>query len=168
MKMKMLSGLLSLLVTSGLLAGELAIVTERHGTADFSSFHTFRWQEASLISDENGDAALAQRVDHLIREAVVASLEQKGFVRAEQSEPDFLVGYHMVLTGQAAEGTAEVAEGVGKATSPRGTILLYVLDARTHRILWQSAAAETAASATSVLNGSSRAVRSMMAHFPEA
>ncbi|MDH4014276.1 MAG: DUF4136 domain-containing protein [Chromatiales bacterium] len=186
--------ILTALVAGLCLAGcssSVLIETERSSAVDFSGLHTYGWQDADLPSGENGDSSLAIAMADIIRETLAEGLEGKGFVPSQQDSPDFLVSYHMVLTdepdssarlpGEAVITGSEAAYRVepvpiyyhmsrvdGTPRPRKGTIIVYVLDAETKRVLWQSVAADTVVSPVSVLDRSRYAVRTMIEDFPEA
>lgn len=188
---RMLLAALAAGVCVGGCSSTVLIETEQSSAVDFSGFHTYGWQEDGLPSEENGDSALATAMADIIRETVSEGLEDKGFVPSQEESPDFLVSYHMVLTDESDASSRLPGETVitgseanyrvepvpvyyhmsrvdGTPHPRKGTIIVYVLDAETKRVVWQSVAADTVVSPISILDRSRYAVRAMIEEFPEA
>lgn len=187
------SGISFLLALSGgvLLAGCASsgrIDTETAPTADFSSRHTFAWQESQASYDPQPKPQDVEQVKAAIHEAVVTQLSQKGYSEASSKTPDFLVSFHLVVTETAAPDLCirrhMIFEWPSARTSPdtfdvcerdptmlsrpvrKGTLVVFVVDAATRSLLWQGVADQATGSRKDQIEKLRSAVERMFATFP--
>lgn len=165
------------------------IDTEVAPAADFSSRHTFAWQESQASYDPQPDQSDVEAVKRAIRDTVVEQLALKGFREVEGAEPDFLVSFHLVVTTVMTEPELcvrrhiifeysastpaleeiEVCEGksvLSARTLRQGTLVLFVVDPNTHNLLWQGAVVGAAVSRRNDADSLRGAVTQMLAEFP--
>jgi Domain of unknown function (DUF4136) len=171
-------------------AGPPRIDTETAPSADFSRRQTFAWQESQASYDpQPGAAHDAEKVKAAIHEAVVSQLAQKGYSPANGHQPDFLVSFHLVLTESQAPDLCVrrhaifelgvIADSVEtyeicreepimkRRTVRKGTLVVFVVDARSRTLLWQGVADEGSVSRTNQIEKLRSAVQQMFATFPE-
>ena len=148
------------------------ISTEYNHNVDFSKMRTFAWLDSQISFAETGDLQRAGDAEALIRSTVADSLVEKGYQQLPgDQQPDFLVSYHVVVTQEERsdiETPAVKARDSGASCErPRkGTVIVYVLDAQSHQLLWQGVGAETAPSPGEALERSSSTVEKMLKKFP--
>lgn len=163
--------------------------TEVAPAADFSSRRTFAWQESQASYDPQPDQSDVEAVKRTIRETVVEQLALKGFREVQDSKPDFLVSFHLVVTMVMTEPELcvrrhiifeysvstpaleeiEVCEGrttLGARTLRQGTLVVFVVDPSTHNLLWQGAVVGAAVSRRDNADSLRGAVTQMLAEFP--
>lgn len=152
--------------------------------ADFGHLHAWAWfPQARLTSgDPRLDSGL---LDLRIRAAVEAELGARGFTSAEPVSADFLVAYHVALDRKLQATTIDDyygSAGFRHWSGPGytqtyvsevevGTLMLDVLDARSHELIWRGTAqAEVIADATPEEREARvrEAVRRMLERFPPA
>jgi len=184
-------GFLSLLVL-GALAGcavQPRVDTETAPAADFSSRHTFAWQESQASYDPQPKATQdVEQVKAAIHAAVLAQLAQKGYSEASGHTPDFLVSFHLVVTeaeapelcirrhaifdfdvGLPNADTYEICRHdavMSRRTVRKGTLVVFVVDAATRTLLWQGVADEDQVSRKNQIEKLRTAVERMFASFP--
>lgn len=164
------------------------IDTETAPTADFSSRHTFAWQESQASYDPQPKPQDVEQVKAAIHEAVVAQLAQKGYSEASSKTPDFLVSFHLVVTETAAPDlcmrrhlifewpaarvnpdTYEICQrdpAMLSRTVRKGTLVVFVVDAATRSLLWQGVADHATGSRRDQIEKLRSAVERMFATFP--
>ncbi len=177
------------IMTLSVLAGcvpEVQIQTEPTPNTDFSRLKTFAWQESDISYTGARDPDTARRVQNVIRSSIVTGLQDKGFVQVNK-QPDFLVSYHVVVTEEEDPMLTEeeyVIFGnpasnpnqsytihredlrVGQGSIRRGTLIVFIADAKTQRLLWQGIAVGTALSPRDALKKSGDAIHLLLEAFP--
>lgn len=112
-------------------------------SAPFASFRTFAWVGGMVLPDQLNHARVVN--------AVSAQLSAKGLTRVEPtSRPDLLVAYHaafdrdLQVTGfSSGWGPYRLAGRSGVARTEQivtGTLVVDLVDARTHTIVWRGTA----------------------------
>jgi len=163
--------------------------TEVAPTADFSSRHTFAWQESQASYDPQPPERDVEEVKRAIRDTVVEQLALKGFRESQEAEVDFLVSFHLVVTTVMTEpelctrrhiifeyvGTTPALDEIEMCTgnvdpSPRfvrqGTLVVFVVDPVTRNLLWQGSVVGAAVSRRDDVETLRGAVAQMLAEFP--
>lgn len=162
------------------------VETEVVPTADFSSRHTFAWQESQASYDPEPSAQDVQQVKEAIHDAVLHQLSSKGFTPAGDN-PDFLVSFHLVVKvtkspelcmrrnlifhwpGPLDDNTYDVClhdTVMPNRTVRKGTLVVFVVDTVTRNLLWQGVADDAAVSRKDQLMKLRAAVEQMFASFP--
>ena len=164
------------------------VETETAPAADFSSRHTFAWQESQASYDPEPAAPDVEKVKRTIRDTVVEQLSLKGFREVQDAEPDFLVSFHLVVTLMTEPelcirrhvifnypGTPpglediEVCEADSMAHSStlrQGTLVVFVVDPETRNLLWQGAVVGADVSRRNNTESLRAAVTQMLLEFP--
>ena len=164
------------------------VETETAPAANFSTRHTFAWQESQASYDrqpvEPGDEA----VKRTIRDTVVEQLSLKGFKEVQGAEPDFLVSFHLVVTLMTEPELcvtrhvifnyqeappplkdAEVCDSdpmTPSATLRQGTLVVFVVDPETRNLLWQGAVVGADVSRRNNTESLRAALTQMLQEFP--
>jgi hypothetical protein len=166
------------------------VETEAVPTADFTSRHTFAWQESQASYDPEPSAQDEQQVKEVkdaIQTAVLQQLASKGF-KPSGENPDFLVSFHLVVKvtkapdlcmrrnlifhwpGPLDDDTYDVCQRdtvMPNRTVRKGTLVVFVVDTATRNLLWQGVADDAAAvSRKDQLTKLRVAVEQMFASFP--
>jgi hypothetical protein len=121
---------------------ELKVRTEYQAGTEFSQWKTFR-----IASDPPGphDASSYPHLQKMVREALVAELEARGYQRADDGSTDFRVAFDLVFSGTTVRDGFDSTHGVdtGPAAStsgkPTATLTVKMLHPGTSQILWQGA-----------------------------
>jgi hypothetical protein len=164
------------------------IDTEAVPNADFSTRHTFAWQESVASYDPEPASGDVQQVKQAIHDAVVEQLSLKGYRPARAGEPDFLVSFHLVVNETRAEelctrrhlifewpdfqrrlDTYEICQRdpvMKGRTVRKGTLVVFVVDAASHSLLWQGVADGAAVSRHKQVEKLREAVQEMFVQFP--
>jgi hypothetical protein len=137
------------------------VETEMAPAADFTSRHTFAWQESQASYDPQPASPDVEAVKRTIHDTVVEQLSLKGFKEVQGAEPDFLVSFHLVVTLMTEPELCvrrhvifnypgappplkdvEVCDAdplVPGSTLRQGTLVVFVVDPETRNLLWQGA-----------------------------
>jgi hypothetical protein len=164
------------------------IDTEAVANADFSSRHTFAWQESVASYDPEPASGDVQEVKQAIHQAVVEQLSLKGYTPAQAGTPDFLVSFHLVVNVTKPEelctrrhlifewpdfqrqlDTYEICQRdpvMSGRTVRKGTLVVFVVDAATRNLLWQGVADGAAVSRRKQVEKLREAVQEMFSEFP--
>jgi hypothetical protein len=162
--------------------------TETAPAADFSTRHTFAWQESAASHEPQPASADDEAVERTIRDTVVEQLSLKGFKEVQGADPDFLVSFHLVVTlmtepelcvtrhlifnYQGAPAPPNDVEGcesdrmTSAATLRQGTLVVFVVDPRTRNLLWQGAVVGAEVSRSNNTGSLRAAVTRMLQEFP--
>ena len=141
-----------LLAAAGLgCATSVRVVFDPH--EDFADYRTWAWLAPSFeVSSRRNH--VEPSLDALLREAVERELAARGFERAQEEPPDFLVTYHLRVQLQLVQGLETPAmqtvssyhrEGGFEVTASRptvqsyeqGTLVLDVADGRERQLVWR-------------------------------
>ncbi|MGH8495436.1 MAG: DUF4136 domain-containing protein [Gammaproteobacteria bacterium] len=168
-------------------APHIEIQTDYNRAADFSALHTFAWQDSAVSATREYDPDIVRRVDSIIRSNVDENLAAKGYRQVSESEPDFLVSYHVVLTEEEDPRlyeeranvfeTTDIGSGdtfkiyredlrINEGIIRKGTLIVFFLEPDSKRLIWQGIAAGTAVSPRDALRKSGQAVDQMLEQFP--
>jgi len=169
-------------------AGSPRIDTESVASADFSTRHTFAWQESVASYDPEPASGDVQEVKQAIHDAVVEQLARKGYRPAQASAADFLVSFHLVVNVTKSEelctrrhlifewpdfqrqlDTYEICQRdpvMSGRTVRKGTLVVFVVDAATRSLLWQGVADGAAVSRRNQVEKLRAAVQEMFLEFP--
>ena len=128
-------------------------------TTQFASLQTWDWMPPS--EDRGGDFRTDNPlVDQRIRNAIESTLQQKGLRKVESGEPNFRVGYHLILDDRVDYETVNNYYGgtwgyrgvygvysTGMATSQTyareytvGTLVIDFFDVASRELVWRGAA----------------------------
>jgi hypothetical protein len=165
-------------VTAGCATLKVSSYVER-GT-DFTQFRTYDWGPADALP--TGDPRLDEDpffLDHF-EGAVEIAMANKGYRLAETGPPDLLIHYHAAITPRIDINRLDRERGycydgdcrVRTIDSETGTLLVDVVDTRTHKLIWRGWAQHGVAD---ILNNRDRmetrineAVARMLAQLPSA
>lgn len=129
-------------VAAAALAGcaVMAVGSEFHPGADFTSYRTFDWDVGGPEATGNALLDDSPFFDARVREAVDGELVEKGLV-SSTDEPHLLLHYHFSVEHQV--DVYQVDEGLGYESSERqasewdeGTLVIGIADAG-KRIVWR-------------------------------
>jgi hypothetical protein len=160
---RILPFLVMLILGTAVLGGE--VITDYDRQTDMSNFKTFAWLELEKYPIFRGGIPEERRkmsdedLDKMIRSYVDIELTKKGFLKATDSEPDFLVSYYAVAKLQM-----EVQEyDSGSTAHPnlpyghwrpfyesssdtllmsQGTLSLDIIDAEEDHLIWRASATD--------------------------
>jgi hypothetical protein len=166
-------GRLLLVLTLGLTAGcgsSMKVATDFDRAADFTDLSTY-----TLIRPEPGERrAVRPASERRIIAAVTRELEAKGY-RDVSSDPDFWIGFNVVVADEIDEQTMYTDQKLGYVSSAtevrmhrRGTLVLFITDAAGGQVIWQGTASETFSdpSQETIDKRIDEAVGRMLAEFP--
>ena len=123
-------------------------------TANFAAYKTFAWSvttDTQTGKSKNDNPLIHQRV----REAIENGLVSKGFSKADASEADLLVTYHLSVVARGPATRGYVSVGIGSFGShssvgisvgapvgaqrvvKEGTLVIEIMDAKTNSLIWQ-------------------------------
>jgi hypothetical protein len=104
---------------------------------------TYAWMEGSrIVRDQRIHGQLAE----ILLEEIEAGLSRRGYSRVALGEPDLLIGVLAGVAGSIRDPELNAAydldsgwlpEGVSDEDYAPGSVVLDVVDARTHRSLWR-------------------------------
>jgi len=156
---------------------------------DFSGLRTWDWMAAGNrpSGDPRADNAI---VDQRIRSAIEAGMQEKGFTKAQSGEPNFRVGYQVILDDRVDYQTVNDYYGPGwgyrgvyggyygptMATSQTtaraytmGTLVIDFFDVGSHELVWRGSAEGKLHESTDPVKKQDRineAVEKTLAQFP--
>jgi hypothetical protein len=170
----------------GIAACGPSISTDYNSTVPLTQFHTF-----AMVSQP--DSVSHQLVDQRVAQAVQSQLTAKGLTPADRANADLYVGYGVVdRTRKEVYSTADNwgwgggwgwryhRWGVAWPITTRrqvetytdGTVVVNLVDAKTHQVVWQSEAAHVltlpVSNPTSATHAIDGAVSSMFSKYPAA
>jgi hypothetical protein len=141
-----------LLMISG--CGGVAVQTETANDANFAGFSSYEWLDVASV-DAGGVRANSPEVAAWVKASVDRQLLNKGYVKSTNGQPDFLLSWlggvekkvkvesidHLYSSygygPVAASMPLENMKGGMEREYKEGTILLDVLDPKTHKMLWR-------------------------------
>jgi hypothetical protein len=141
-------GCATVIVAAGLLTGCATMRVSSHTERGlvWSQYHTFEWGPADTLPA--GDPRLEK--DPNFQDRVAGAIEKqmaaKGFARAAPSQkPDLLIHYHATVTDRLDVDEIDRGNGycVEAECRPRitryeaGTLVVDIIDARSHRLIWR-------------------------------
>lgn len=123
----------------------MKVATDFDRTADFSALGTY-----TLIRPPAGERrAVRPASERRIIAALTRELEAKGY-RADASDPDFRVGFAVVVEDEVDAQTMYTDQTLGYVSSEtdirvhqKGTLILFITDAAGDRVIWEGTASET-------------------------
>ena len=150
---------------------------------DFSKLHTYAWHHET--QPKTGDPRIDNDLmDERIRDAVDAKLVEKGFVRAQEQDADFLLAYYMTYKQRISGNTVSFGVGggdywnyggVGYNTTisdyDEGQLTIDIIDPTTGKTIWRSVGVRATyegsspEAMTKIVNS---AVSRILAKFPPA
>lgn len=142
----------------------LSVQTDFDPTANFSSLKTYDWQPAPPPTGDariDSNTLLAER----IRAAVDQTLQAKGYTKASNGKPDFLVGYFVNVQTKTSVSTINSyygyapgwGYGYGGVAVPstqvyqydQGTLVLDISSPEGKKLMWRGAATDVVDSSQS-------------------
>lgn len=122
----------------------------------FGTYRTFEWYAASRRAQGRRAGEGGELMDRRIRAAVEARLQAAGYALAAGREPDFLVTAYSSFRERRYRTTTTVGFGAAGRFRPwgygvgtrfsevhrirEGTLVLEIVDGRTHQLVWQAVA----------------------------
>lgn len=111
--------------------------------ADLRRYHTYSWASPDTFS--TGDARLDNNTffSERVQRAVDGQLRKKGFEKAAEGSPDFVVHYHARIGQRIDSGEFHPGQAGCQAGDCRpsvyeaGTLLIDFMDPRSTRLLWR-------------------------------
>lgn len=155
--------------------------------APFQGYRSFGWYAASGRAQGKAAQGSSPLTDKRVRLSVEQQLQAKGYRLETQGDPDFLVAYYPIYQNRRVRTSTSVGFGGGGWHRPwgygvgtrfttsqthsykEGTIILEVVDNRSHQLVWQGSAEgaltshEDPQEAQEQIN---RAVRDLLERFP--
>jgi Domain of unknown function (DUF4136) len=121
-------------------AAEMQVRVEYEPGADFVQWKIFR-----IASEPSGprEASSYPHLERMVREALVAELEARGYQHASDGGTDFRVSFDLAFSGTSMRDGLDGTHGVdtGPAESTRGkpiaTLIVRMLHPGTSQVLWQ-------------------------------
>lgn len=128
-------------------------------TAVFTNFKTYSWLDTDSVA-KSAVPITNPEVNNVVREAVDKSLEKKGYQRLDSGDVDFLVAWFGGVQKKvktetinhfydssgygtlAAAMPAKVGEAARTTEYEEGTILIDVLDPKSHKAIWRGVGKE--------------------------
>ena len=151
MKYFIISTILMLMLSA---CGSVNVQTENGAGADFTKLRSYDWFEKRDVSLD-GVGVNNPDVEELVKASVEKQLQSKGYRKATDAQPDFLISWVGAIEKKvkvesinhlySSYGYGPVAAGMPLAAKKgdtvreyeEGTILLDVLDPVTHTMLWR-------------------------------
>jgi hypothetical protein len=123
----------------------MQVATDFDREAEFRGLSTY-----SMIRPDSGERRAGRpATERRIVEAVTRELEAKGY-RAVTSEPDFRVGFVVVVEAEVDKQTLYSDQRLGYVSSEtvtrtyrKGTLVLFITDAAGEEVIWEGTASET-------------------------
>ena len=133
---------------------------------------TIRSEVVTQLTRKGFTQVAAENADFLVSYHIVVTQELDSMAVQEQtavtvfdnSNINLDETYTIVYPDRQVGGTSGAAPG--ELTIRKGTLLLFVVDAETKRLMWQGTAAGTAVTTREALTRSRDAIRGLMAQFP--
>ena len=148
---------------------ELQVRTEHEAGTDFSHWQTFRI--ASAAPDQH-DRTSYPHLQRMVREALVAELEARGYQHADDGGTDFRVAFDLVFSGTTMRDGLDSTYGTdtGPVESTRGkptaTLTVKMLHPGTSQVLWQGEMGGVEIDAVNPELQLRKAVRRVLMEFP--
>jgi len=157
------------------------ISTEYNPKADFASYRTYAWA-AVEPGPEEAPSIRNPAVYSMVRTAVDRELSARGLTPDESGQPDLLVvvhgmardrievssyGYAYAPLYYGPHGAMMVGTSATEVRQYRdGTLLLDLIDAKTHQLVWRGTASDTVSSPSEVQGVVNNAVKTLLAEYP--
>ncbi len=141
--------------------------------ADFSLYHTYRWE-----TGPRDDSPMAALIDARVKETTEKELGDRGLRLAKDSEqPDLLLTYYggiednLLLEGVRYEIAPHVVwTGAAALSATRsyqvGTLILDMADAKTRKVVWSGVVTGKAGTANQLRDKIEKALRRVLRRFP--
>jgi len=150
-------------------SAEMQVRTEHEPGTDFAQWKTFR-----IASEPSGprDASSYPQFERMVREALVAELEARGYQHANDGGTDFRVSFALAFSGTTMRDGLDSTHGVdtGPAESTRGkptaTLIVRMLHPGTSQVLWQGELGGVEIDAVNPEATLRKAVWRLLAEFP--
>jgi len=119
---------------------ELQVHTEYQAGTQFLQWKTFR---IACVPSTHDDVNSYPHLQKMVREALVAELEARGYQQAGDGGTDFRVAFDLVFSGTTMRDGLDSTSGIdtGPTESTRGkptaTLTVRMLDPGTSQVLWQ-------------------------------
>jgi Domain of unknown function (DUF4136) len=177
-----------LALLSALACATLNVQTDYDVDADFTNLRTFAWLDPPIVEDRPPPAdtdpfAYNSLLDKRVRAAVTANLEARDFEPAASDAADFLLRYYVVFRDRVRSspyyGGAYVSGPYGPYWGPygyyagttsytysEGTLVIDVIDPKTHQIIWRGWAESPNYDGSFDAEEVDGAVSAVMARFP--
>jgi hypothetical protein len=151
---------LAIVLMTIIMAGcsSLSVQTDFDPTANFAQLKTYDWQPAPPPTGDpriDGNTLLQDR----IHAAVDKNLQAKGYIKASNGKPDFLVGYYANVQSKTSVSTVNTYYGYGAGWGyggwgyvgapstqvyqyDQGTLILDISNPVGKKLLWRGAASD--------------------------
>lgn len=123
----------------------MTVATDFDREAEFRGLNTY----SLILPDSSERRAVRPASERRIIQTLTRELEAKGY-RAVKDEPDFRVGYVVVVESEIDERTVYADQRLGYVSSQtemrtyrKGTLVLFVTDASGEKVIWEGTASET-------------------------
>ena len=154
--------------------------------AGFQGYRSYDWYASSKRA-QGRKADEHPLTDRRVRASVEQQLQQKGYRKETQADPDFLIAYYPVYQTRRYRTHTSVAIGGGGWRRPwgygvgtrfgtsqvhaykEGTIVLEIVDGRSNQLVWQASAEGALTNLDDPQEAQehiSRAVRDLLDRFP--
>jgi uncharacterized protein DUF4136 len=160
--MRHLIGVMFTLIACG--CSTMQVKSYSSAQSNFSGLKTYSWAPGPQQLSGNPRIDGNPELDKLVREDIDAELAHRGYVRAADGTPDFLVGYHATLNKRVSVETLDESSGyepnysfdyglrvtpeedrqaVGRKyvdTFNEGTLIIDVVNPKTKQLMWRGTA----------------------------
>ncbi len=170
----------------GLMAQD--VIRDYDRSVDLSEYKTFDWvkQEKPLIIrvEESADPRLSsEALDSQIHNLIEKELEKKGFRRATDGSPEFLVSYVAVgkldLSSSQRDSlpASQLSYGHWRPfyntandyrLQRKGTLTIDIVDGATNKLAWRGSATDTFSEAKDAPKKIEKAIKKMFKKFPKS
>ncbi len=164
------------------------VIRDYDRSVDLSKYKTFDWvkQESPPIIrvEESADPRLSSEVlDNQIHSLVEKELEKKGFRKATNDSPDFLVSYVAIgkldlsspqrdthSSSQLSYGHSRPFYNTGNdyRLQRKGTLTIDIVDGATNKLAWRGSATDTFSEAKDAPKKVEKAIKKMFKKFPKS
>lgn len=185
----------SLVIMASLLAALSAcsprVAVDSNSKTDFSKYKTFTWMDTDVKAGQN-PVYYNQLATESVENAMTSVLQQKGLTQTN-SNPNLLVGYHFFVedkTRTVANPTSPIygpylgwgrwgyggwgpgwwGYGGTQYTQQQykdGTLVVDMIDARTHKLVWRGAVENAVADPTRITAQLTKEAERIISKFPE-
>ena len=164
------------------------VIRDYDRSVDLSKYKTFDWvkrEKPPIIRvEESADPRLSsEALDSQIHSLVEKELEKKGFRKATNESPDFLVSYLAVGKLDLASSQRDTLPspllpyghwrpfyhtGIDYRLQRKGTLTIDIVDGATNKLAWRGSATDTFSEAKEAPKKIEKAIKKMFKKFPKS